>query len=185
MPEYEFFVSGDAPKPANKAMRSHAIKSALALRSRKLKELAGQPEVIPGSQSSRQTQEQKDTLKGRFRLCNRPEDMEKSTRKYSSKRLMPSQLKLSRSPSPVVQNPSPADSQLVSQSLDPFDVLPVENNWRVQRLIQYCRAISMCYFNVRVSADRTFKSSQSSPLTKPKTPNRDPTSAWPCLIRLS
>lgn len=179
MPEYEFFVSGDAPRPATTAMRSHAMRTALASRSRSLKEPIGQPQVVPGSSQSRRTEELKGTLRSRFRLSDKADkDSRRASKKCPAKELLPIESTSSRSPSPGAQ-----DSRLGTRSLDPFRVLPVENNWRVDRLIQYCRVISMCYLTVPFPADDPHlspKSSRSSLLTYPKTSNRGRTSAWPC-----
>lgn len=150
MPEYEFFVSGDAPKPATTAMRSHALRTALASRSPKLEEPAGQRQVVPGSSESRRTEELKGTLKGRFRLSDGADKGNpRDPKKYPNmKQLLPTEPRYRHSPSPIAQ-----DSRLGARSLDPFGVLPVETNWRVDRLIQYCRVVSMCYLTVPSPAD--------------------------------
>ncbi|KAB5580010.1 hypothetical protein GE09DRAFT_1212474 [Coniochaeta sp. 2T2.1] len=138
MPEYEFFVSGEAPQPATRAMRSHAMKTALASRSRKLKEPAGQAETVPGSSNSRRTEEQKGTLKGRFRLFARNTDEEKKSKKSPIQQIQ--ELASTEQPLDIIlPEPTPLTrvSRLATRSLDPFDVLPVKTNWRVDRLIQY------------------------------------------------
>lgn len=150
MPEYEFFVSGEAPKPATTAMRSHALRTAFASRSQKLIEPVGQRQIVPGSSESRRTEELKGTLKGRFRLFDKAEKGRHRDPKKcpATKQSLPSEPRYHRIPSPAAQ-----DSRLGARSLDPFGVLPVETNWRVDRLIQYCRVISMCYLTVPSPAD--------------------------------
>ncbi|OIW34415.1 hypothetical protein CONLIGDRAFT_688237 [Coniochaeta ligniaria NRRL 30616] len=162
MPEYEFFVSGDAPRPATTAMRSHAMRTALASRSRRLKEPVGQMQIVPGSKESRRTQELKTTLKGRFRLSDKAvsdKDSRRRSKKLAVKKLLPVDPRYSRSPSPDTQ-----DSRLGTRSLDPFGVLPVENNWRVDRLIQYF--ITKFTLNVSKNAKQRpyFSMAMSEPL---------------------
>ena len=146
MPEYEFFVSGDAPQPASRAMRSHAMKTALASRAKNRQESAGQTEAVPGSSNSRRTEEQKGTLKGRFRLSRNNSYEEKKKSKNPIKELISTAKPLDI----IVPEPTPLTqvSRLATRALDPFDVLPVETNWRVDRLIQYCKIVYLCYFTV-------------------------------------
>jgi hypothetical protein len=63
MPEYEFHVSNGATANVNKAIRSHAIKTALRMRS---KRVAGE-DVPDGSATSVQTAQRNKELRGQFR----------------------------------------------------------------------------------------------------------------------
>lgn len=135
VPEYEFFVSSEAPRPANKAMRSHAMKIALASRSRKLRN-PEEEEIAPGQGDSLRTEQLKDVLKGRFRVSNHPK-----TEKRGRPRKRPVSI-ITQALDVVTDEDRTQISRLGSESLDPFDVLPVANNWRVDSLIKYCMDVT-------------------------------------------
>ena len=60
MPKYEFLVSNGVPMPTNKAIRSHAIKTALQLCSNRV---AGK-DLPDGAADSARTAQRKKELKG-------------------------------------------------------------------------------------------------------------------------
>jgi hypothetical protein len=129
------------------------MRTALASRQKRLNEPIGQPEAVPGSSTSRQTEELKSVLKGRFRLNEKISAVprKKKTERPPEHELFPADPTNPPSPDPPPEEeaePVLQISRLATRSLDPFGVLPVENNWRVDRLIQYCRIMSMCYLTV-------------------------------------
>jgi hypothetical protein len=148
MPDFEFFVSTGTPKPAVRAMRSHAIRT--ALQSRKAAEGSLGRSADPGSVNSRRRKDLQKDLMGRFRLGTLnalPGDEE-----GSEVHIMVAPTSGINADENRIKNfldPQPRESEVVvtriqqlgTSTLDPFDTLPVPTNPRVSMLVKYCGLI--------------------------------------------
>ncbi|EOO04354.1 putative tachykinin family protein [Phaeoacremonium minimum UCRPA7] len=141
MPEYQFFVSDGAPKPANKAMRSHAMKTALRTRAAQTQDPAEGPS---GQSESQRTKDSKDNLKGKFRLDS------KASSKQRSKDAKPVTEQPSQALGPFIGLQTEKPLWVVDGGLgtgpiqwfangyvDPFGIIPVPNNSRVEKILKY------------------------------------------------
>lgn len=145
MPEYQFFVSDGAPKPANKAMRSHAMKTALRTRAAQTQDPAEGPS---GQSESQRTKDSKDNLKGKFRLDS------KASSKQRSKDAKPVTEQPSQALGPFIGLQTEKPLWVVDGGLgtgpiqwfangyvDPFGIIPVPNNSRVEKILKYCKPV--------------------------------------------
>lgn len=154
-PVYQFFVSSGIPQPADERMRSHAIKAALRMRKQGFGAadggLAGR-----SSANSSLTLRSHERLKGRFRAVpsSAPKTGLAPSLNTSRKGLVgvnsksrwhdSSQLPQSQLPGDEHQQVSirrrrgSIPNSIQKEQLDPFDSLPVENNWRVNLLLKHC-----------------------------------------------
>ncbi|KAG5654840.1 hypothetical protein KAF25_009217 [Fusarium avenaceum] len=138
MPEYEFHVSNGATTKVNKAIRSHAIKTALQLRS---KRVAGE-DVPDGSATSIQTAQRDKELRGQFRATIA--STENSVHKSKD------------SPSAVARHESRSMSVAINMNkrcfhnaylsgvptfsvnvLDPFGAIPIPSNPNIDTLLKH------------------------------------------------
>jgi len=154
MPEYEFFVSSGAPQPATKAMRSHAMRTALQIRSRgsssQEQRQEEQGQASSGSSDSLRTQELKDELRGRFRVASSKGKRKQSRTKAAAVEGPRTAARPESEPlietnagdRSVVLGGSSAGTSGVPRFaggyIDPFGTLPVPNNSRVDTLVKYC-----------------------------------------------
>ncbi|KAH8894730.1 hypothetical protein GQ53DRAFT_839682 [Thozetella sp. PMI_491] len=142
MPEYEFFVSSRVPGPADAAVRSHAIRTALKLRSRSAKELSGHS-TYPGPETSRQIEQAKGKLKGRFRL-NSVGELPRKGRKGTTTTdvgvfagVGDGTNVADPSHRPKLQEHAVQVERFGNNAVDPFAALPAQNNTRIDTLVKY------------------------------------------------
>ncbi len=156
MPEYQFVVSGGRPQPANKAVRSHAMKTALQKRA----DGDHEEEQPAGSNIAESSMA---TLKGRFRLASRPKKKKKKRSQPEAVELIVEEGGFDETPprrllSYLGKNATPGASDapdLVPGSLsvsrfgngdlDPFSSIPVDHNQRVDMLVKFCGRPSRCH----------------------------------------
>lgn len=151
MSEYAFFVSDVVPGPAIAAMRSHAMKTALQLRSRQDINKNDNQSKDPRLISSQQTKRLKNGLKGKFRLAStslgvlprrRRKAKEASIGNITSKTVANQDNgPLSRTLPRLQENPI-SIQWFGSNAVDPFSTLPVSYNSDVDMLVKYCMRIT-------------------------------------------
>ena len=151
-PAYQFFVSSGIPRPADERMRSHAIKAALRMRKQGFGDAEG---GLAGrsSASSNLTLRSHAQLKGRFRAVPSPTSKAAPAQSLNSskKGLVEVDLQTRWQDSTNITQSLDGYQQVSTTrrresipnsiqkaKLDPFDSLPVENNWRVNLLLKHC-----------------------------------------------
>jgi hypothetical protein len=139
MPKYEFLVSNGVPMPANKAVRSHAIKTALQLCSNRV---AG-GDLRDGAADSARTAQRKKELKGQFKIRTAPIKSRGSKPKRTSQTM-------SRHDSSSMSIPANANQRGFCSNyttgverfsaiiLDPFGTIPISSNPRIDTLLKHC-----------------------------------------------
>ncbi|RVX67815.1 hypothetical protein B0A52_07743 [Exophiala mesophila] len=150
-PAYQFFVSSGIPRPADERMRSHAIKAALRMRKQGFGDAEG---GLAGrsSASSNLTLRSHAQLKGRFRAVPSPTSKAAPAQSLNSskKGLVEVDLQTRWQDSTNITQSLDGYQQVSTTrrresipnsiqkaKLDPFDSLPVENNWRVNLLLKH------------------------------------------------
>lgn len=169
MIKYAFVVSNGVPVPANEAVRSHAIRTALQLRSKTV--VGG--ESSDGAANSKRTSQCKNELLGRFRL--RPA----SKRGHSGGRKENQQTKMRHATFHGTEETAD-DSQIVSipinmnenhftsnyplgiewfggNILDPFGTIPIPSNPRIDTLLKYL-LVFFDYRTTTVPSNKTWLS---------------------------
>ncbi|KAH7200771.1 hypothetical protein BKA60DRAFT_582704 [Fusarium oxysporum] len=156
MPKYEFHVSNGVPEPANQAIRSHAIKTALQLRSRRV---AG--EYLPDSAAdSARTAQRKKELKGQFRIGAasmksrgpRPEGTSQTVIRHDSGSMsVPANMNQSRFRS----NYSTEIEWFAVNILDPFGTIPIPSNPRIDTLLKHFM-VFFDYLTTTVPSNKTW-----------------------------
>ncbi|KAH7140295.1 hypothetical protein B0J13DRAFT_676666, partial [Dactylonectria estremocensis] len=169
MAKYVFVVSNGVPVPANEAIRSHAIKTALQLRS---KTVAG-GDLPDGAADSKRTSQCKNDLIGRFRLGPA------SIKSHSGRSKERSQTKMrhvtfrgtekAADDSQIVAVPvninqncfssnySPNIEWLGGNILDPFGTIPIPSNPRIDALLKYF-LVCFDYLTTTVPSNKTWLS---------------------------
>jgi hypothetical protein len=172
---YEFFVSNGAPKPATRAIRSHAMRTALQQRKSAGVAAASSTAVQPPQGSaaeSQRTAQHKDDLKGRFRLATAARrtgtkhsaaDKEAAARESGSASRKLKRYRIAGKAPTLSElyalegrgDLEDRDAEIIqmltsdgaseiewlgSDRADPFGVMPVEANWRVDMLVKYCKS---------------------------------------------
>lgn len=156
MPDYEFFISNAKPQPANRAVRSHAMKTALQIKNKKER---SDREIQHSSELSSRSVSSAASMRGRFHVSRKPEannKIRKAARKESetpteSHRTGQKLNQLDSRPRPKAPHRdweplvhtnchlSPPPSRFGNHTLDPFDTLPEGNSWKFDLLIKYCK----------------------------------------------
>ncbi len=146
MPNYEFFVTSGVPAPATKAVRSHAMKTALRQRSGLE---TGAIEMPNGSINSQHTTKLKGKLKGRFRLAARPI----RTGKTANAAAVETRCAASDPKEDTTAPKRAAEANcrdacrasgmqrvewLGADVIDPFAALPIQNNGKIDRMFKDC-----------------------------------------------
>lgn len=149
MPDYKFIVLDNHGKRANRAARSHAMRTALQLRSEGPQSASSSP-----YNTSALTTKLQAELKGRFRLPVANENTDGHTRGGYEKEVEEEgeQEEVGSSDPMVIDGPSmPQDSSSVTvwtgtpinafanHPVDPFNTIPVPYNGTVDLLTKYCK----------------------------------------------
>ena len=161
-PAYEFLVSNGRPQPADKRMRSHAIRAALRTRMKGSTAIKEASSII--SANSDLTLRSQAQLKGRFRLVPMldakvtspgtvAQDAFENTLGVISARLSGNAAALKDNSEQrvtvlsadegnwaisLLQDQEPIPDSIRRDRLDPFDSIPVQNNRSVDFLIKHC-----------------------------------------------
>ncbi|KAH7152570.1 hypothetical protein EDB81DRAFT_789341 [Dactylonectria macrodidyma] len=149
MTKYAFVVSNGVPVPANEAIRSHAIKTALQLRSKTV--AGGAPP--DGAANSKRTSRCKNELRGRFRLKPTSMNSHSSSRKgkletkmrhatfdgtegaADDSRIVSVPIKISQNH--FRSNYSSGVEWFGGNILDPFGTIPILSNPRIDTLLKH------------------------------------------------
>jgi hypothetical protein len=138
MPKYEFHVSTGASAQTNKAIRSHAIKTALQLRSKR-----GTGKELPDSSAaSAQTAQRKKELKGQFRIKtastnpgHRPEGTHQEVIKHNGGSMS---VAVNMKDSWLLSNYFSGVPRFSVDILDPFGTIPIPSNPNIDNLLKHC-----------------------------------------------
>ena len=164
MSDYHFVVSGGQPKPASRAVRSHAMKVALHRRATQADKKDRLDENPQPANASFAEEGRQGGLTGRFRLVTRPKMKQRKqqnrielvvensldrtvssngTTVRSSPPMQAQQQSGSTSKAlldPIFRAPSPMSANELSNShIDPFDSICVPCRPQVDVLIKYCK----------------------------------------------
>lgn len=139
MPKYEFHVSTGAPTQANKAIRSHAIKTALQLGS---KRVIGE-DLPDSSAASAQTAQREKELKGQFRIKTastknpgrRPGATHQAVIRHDNGTMSVS---VNMSQNCFSSNYSSRVQRFSVNILDPFGTIPIPSNPQIDTLLKHC-----------------------------------------------
>ncbi|KAM6513514.1 hypothetical protein FALCPG4_015920 [Fusarium falciforme] len=158
MPNYEFLVSNGVPAPANKAVRSHALKTALQLRSNRV---AG-GDLPDGAADSARTAQRKKKLTGRFKIGTasmksrgpRPEKTPQAMIRHDSgSTSVPANANQSR----FCSNYSTGVEWFAANILDPFGTIPIPSNPRIDTLLKHFM-VFFDYLTTTVPRNKTWLS---------------------------
>jgi hypothetical protein len=142
MPTYEFHISTGASAQTNKAIRSHAIKTALQLRS---KSGAGK-ESPDSSEASAQTAQRKKELRGQFRIKtattnpgHRLEGTHQEVIRYDGGSMS---VAANMNKSMLRSNYLSGVPRFSVDILDPFGAIPIPSNPNIDTLLKHCMSYS-------------------------------------------
>jgi hypothetical protein len=138
MPRYEFHVSTGASAQTNKAIRSHAIKTALQLRSKR-----GTGKELPDSSAaSAQTAQRKKELKGQFRINTAstnsdhgPEGTHQEVIRHNGGSMA---VAVNMNESLFRRNYLSGVPRFSVDILDPFGAIPIPSNPNIDTLLKHC-----------------------------------------------
>lgn len=147
MTDYKFFVTNGEKQRASQAARSHAMRTALQVRSSGLP-----PRMHPPSQISQKIIRSEGTLKGRFRLGGKRTPL-KSGRRSSSTQNASKALLTDRRTTTVSRgapDPFEQDREVIVHSPAGFDVyyVTLEPNEQTDSLFKYCMLLSYALITV-------------------------------------
>ncbi|KAJ4035903.1 hypothetical protein NW761_013883 [Fusarium oxysporum] len=156
MPKYEFHVSTGAPTQANKAIRSHAIKTALQLRS---KSVTGE-DLPHSSAASAQTAQREKELKGQFRIKTaskknpdpRPGATHQAVIRHDNGSMSVS---VNMNQNCFSSNYSSRVQRFSVNILDPFGTIPIPSNPQIDTLLKHFMVL-FDYLTTTVPSNNTW-----------------------------
>ncbi|SPJ73844.1 uncharacterized protein FTOL_03574 [Fusarium torulosum] len=155
MPKYEFHVSTGATAQTNKAIRSHAIKTALQLRSKR----ATREDLSDSSAASAQTAQRKNELTGQFRIktastnpIHKPEGTHQEVIRHDGGKMS---VAVNMNESLLRSNYLSGVPRFSVDILDPFGAIPIPSNPNIDTLLKHFMVL-FDYLTTTVPSNNTW-----------------------------